>query len=120
MCGGDLFGGGGGGGNTSSTTSSTTNETTQVQTSSTVNVPISVDTADLADALKALAGSNLEGAALTAAATAGAAKTAAAGQIASAAIAAGQGPSWSTIIIVAGSILGVLVTLHVIKVRGFK
>jgi ABC-type phosphate/phosphonate transport system substrate-binding protein len=125
MCGpgGGLFGGGGGS-STSSTTSSTTNSSTQVSTTSNVSVPISVpisfDTHDLSEAIAALAQGNVASAALGAGATIGAAKAGATGQVIAAQIAAHAGPSWSTIIIVGGSIVGLLITLHVIKLRGSK
>ncbi|HEY1503721.1 MAG TPA: hypothetical protein VGF92_05440 [Stellaceae bacterium] len=99
------------GGSSSSQTSATSTNTTAVTSVSnvTTNVPITVDTSDLADALKALAGADEVGAVVSGAA-----------QVQSAKIAASAGPSWSTIITIGGALIGIAIALHLIKVKGFK
>lgn len=117
MC--NPFGGGGGGGQSSQTSSQTTTNTS-VATTSNVTVDNTVDTADIADAIKALAAGGMVNAQTSAAAQVVSAKYAAAGQLGAAQIAAGAGPSWETIITIGAALFGLAITFHLIKVRGFK
>lgn len=100
MC--NPFGGGGGSSPTTSTTASTSSNQTTVNVTSNTSVPFSLNTADLADAIKALAGEQFVSSVVAAKA-----------QVASAQL--GAGPSWSTIIIVAGAILGLAFSVGFIK-----
>jgi hypothetical protein len=96
-----------GGGSSSNSTSQAANSTTVNDTS---NVNFSVNTTDLANAIQALAGANLQGQELQAATSIYA--TQAQESIAKAT----AGPSWSTIIYVAAALIGVAFTLGFIRV----
>src|SRR6185312_10009851 len=98
-----------GGSSRSSSTSTASNSTTV-----NVSTPINVNTADLADAIKALAGEQGQAAQLQFAGGIYQAKTAAAARIAAAQI--GAGPSLTSIILVVVAIAGLLVTAGLIKV----
>ena len=97
------------GGSSSSTSTSASSNSTTVNVTPTTNI----NTADLADAIKALAGSQSAGAVLNAAGQVQAAQYRALGDVVAAQAAAG--PSSSTIIFILIAAIGVAFTAGVIK-----
>ena len=105
MC--DLFGGSS---PTTAQSSSSSAQSTTVNVTSNTSIPVTLDTASLADALQSLAGSNTQAAALNAAASIYQTKTQAATALQT------NGPSWSTILLVGSGLFGLLLTAGIIKI----
>jgi|SRR5579883_1484787 len=107
---------GGGKSSSSSAQAGSTNQTTV-----NVSTPVNIDTTDLAQALEALAGAQVQQASINNAGRIEASIIAAEGQVASAQVAAHAGPSTTTIILVVVAVAGLAFTAGLIKLpRGLR